>query len=97
MLCVAWFDLFFLLLMPSSFVVLVCLLQDNECGLLRYTVAVSSDAQRRIAQHPLNRVFACTNCTAPGGNFFVVDQYNNIPWFVNTLMQAVRELPAQGQ
>ena len=66
--------------------------QDAECGLLHYIAAASSDVQRRIAQHPLNRVFACNNCTAPGGNFFVVDQYDNIPWFVDTLMHAVQEM-----
>ncbi len=68
-------------------------LDADACSFLAYRYQQGmSFAQRVVARNPRSRLLACANCTAADGNAFLVDQNENIPWFVDTLMAAVAQL-----
>ncbi len=69
-------------------------LNSQDCAYIAWTYNTTRAFQLQvIARNPSkSRLFECTNCTAANGNSFLVNQNENIPWFVNTMVAAVRDL-----
>lgn len=48
--------------------------------------------QNVVSRNPLSKLILCYNCYAPYGNGFIINQYSNIPWFSQNLIESLDAL-----
>jgi pimeloyl-ACP methyl ester carboxylesterase len=67
---------------------------SKDCGFLHYnykkTIQTNKDV---VARNPKSKLFLCgTDCDSANGNSFVINQNTMIPWFANTLWDAIKDI-----